>query len=171
MSFSPLFSLLLICPLITFPLFSPSLSNVIVVCFLDCKAVRIFAYSSTCKQSNKRSGTRLKPRARLGIAAKNTYFSLASLPLYGLLRIAHFARVSIARNRGHFAPVINCQRNLIFKMTDKNYRSQGKRRLDYQPLFGEMSPHSSPPRGGSKTGPGRRRKSSLGKAYPLRLFK
>ena len=33
----------------------------------------------------------------------------------------------IARNRGHFAPVINCQRNLIFKMADKNYRSQGKR--------------------------------------------
>ena len=33
----------------------------------------------------------------------------------------------IARNRGHFAPVINCQRNLIFKMTDKNDRSQGKR--------------------------------------------
>ena len=34
---------------------------------------------------------------------------------------------NIARNRGHFAPVINCQRNLIFKMTDKNDRSQGKR--------------------------------------------
>ena len=33
----------------------------------------------------------------------------------------------IARNRGHFAPVINCQRNLIFKMADKDYRSQGKR--------------------------------------------
>ena len=36
-------------------------------------------------------------------------------------------KIFIARNRGHFAPVINCQRNLIFKMTDKNYRSQGKR--------------------------------------------
>ena len=33
----------------------------------------------------------------------------------------------IARDRGHFAPVISCQRNLIFKMTDKNDRSQGKR--------------------------------------------
>ena len=33
----------------------------------------------------------------------------------------------IARNRGHFAPVINCQRNLIFKMADKNDRSQEKR--------------------------------------------
>ena len=28
---------------------------------------------------------------------------------------------------GHFTPVINCQRHLIFKMADKNYRSQGKR--------------------------------------------
>ena len=41
----------------------------------------------------------------------------------------------------------------------------GSPRLDYQPLFGKMSPHSSPERvslrGGSKTGPGRRRKSSL----------
>ena len=34
---------------------------------------------------------------------------------------------TIARNDGHFAPVINCQRNLISKMADKNGRSQGKR--------------------------------------------
>ena len=33
-------------------------------------------------------------------------------------------------------------------------------RLDYQPLFGKMNPHSFPERG-SKTGPRRRRKSSL----------
>ena len=33
----------------------------------------------------------------------------------------------IARNSGHFAPVNNCQRNLISKMADKNDRSQGKR--------------------------------------------
>ena len=35
--------------------------------------------------------------------------------------------IIIARNRGHFAPVINCQQNLIFKMADKSYRNQGKR--------------------------------------------
>ena len=35
--------------------------------------------------------------------------------------------MSIARNSGHFAPVINCQRNLISKMADKNDGSQGKR--------------------------------------------
>ena len=36
-------------------------------------------------------------------------------------------------------------------------------RLDYQPLFGKMSPHSSSLslRGGSKTGPGRWRKLNL----------
>ena len=33
----------------------------------------------------------------------------------------------IARNRGHFASVINCQRHLFFKMADKKNRSQGKR--------------------------------------------
>ena len=40
---------------------------------------------------------------------------------------------------------------------------QDATRLDYQPLFGKMSPHLSPSslRGGLKTGPGRRRKSSL----------
>ena len=35
--------------------------------------------------------------------------------------------IPIARNNGHFTPVINCQRHLIFKMADKNYRSRGKR--------------------------------------------
>ena len=30
------------------------------VSFIDCKTVRIFAYSSTREQPNKRSGTRLK---------------------------------------------------------------------------------------------------------------
>ena len=35
--------------------------------------------------------------------------------------------VIIARNRGHFTSVINCQRHLFFKMADKNNRSQGKR--------------------------------------------
>ena len=41
----------------------------------------------------------------------------------------HRCRIAkdIARNRGHFAPVINCQRNLISKMADNNDRSQGKR--------------------------------------------
>ena len=45
---------------------------------LNCKTVRIFAYSSTREQSNKRSRTRLKQRARLGRDSKNTCFSPAS---------------------------------------------------------------------------------------------
>ena len=33
---------------------------------IDCKTVHIFAYSSTCEQSNKRSGTRLKTESETG---------------------------------------------------------------------------------------------------------
>ena len=33
---------------------------------LDCKTVRIFAYSSTREQSNKRSATRLKTKSETG---------------------------------------------------------------------------------------------------------
>ena len=33
---------------------------------------------------------------------------------------------SIARNCGHFAPVINCQRHLILKMAEKSQRSGGR---------------------------------------------
>ena len=39
---------------------------------IHCKTVRIFAYSSTREQSNKRSGTRLKTRERLERDVKNT---------------------------------------------------------------------------------------------------
>ena len=34
--------------------------------YLECKTVRIFAYSSTREQSNKRSGTRLKTESETG---------------------------------------------------------------------------------------------------------
>ena len=70
-SFSPLFSLLLICPLITFPLFSPSLSNVIVVCLLDCKQslfLRIRERPSSQKVWNEAEAE------RLGIDATDTFF-------------------------------------------------------------------------------------------------
>ena len=42
-------------------------------------------------------------------------------------------------------------------------------RLDYQPLFGKMSPHSSP-EGRIKTGPGRRWKSSLPDPFVSTIF-
>ena len=38
----------------------------------DCETVRIFAYSRTLEQSNKRSGTRLKTESETGGDAKNT---------------------------------------------------------------------------------------------------
>ena len=45
------------------------------VCVLDCKTLRIFAYSSTREQSNERSGTRLKTESETG----ERRFSLAFL--------------------------------------------------------------------------------------------
>ena len=55
--------------------------------------------------------------SRVQITERNIYKELLKKETYGI----------IARNRGHIVPVINCQRNLIFKMADKDYRSQGKR--------------------------------------------
>ena len=47
------------------------------VCVLDCKTLRIFAYSSTREQSNERSGTRLKTESETG----ERRFSLARFAL------------------------------------------------------------------------------------------
>jgi len=45
---------------------------------IDCKTVRIFAYSSTREQSNKRSGTRLKTERDWGETLKVRHFSFES---------------------------------------------------------------------------------------------
>ena len=47
---------------------------------LDCKTVRISAYSSTLEQSNKRSGKRLKRESETG--ERRFFFSLASHALW-----------------------------------------------------------------------------------------
>ena len=47
--------------------------------YLDCKTVRIFAYSSTREQLNKRSGTRLKTEGVWGSRASRTQDSYATL--------------------------------------------------------------------------------------------
>ena len=52
--------------------------------FIDCKTVRIFAYSSTRQQSNKRCGTRLKTESE-------------TTP-YGRVRHARFARIRLLRH-------------------------------------------------------------------------
>ena len=54
------------------------------IAWLDCKAVRIFAYSSTREQSNKRCGTRLKTESE-------------TTP-YGRVRLARFARIRLLRH-------------------------------------------------------------------------
>ena len=53
---------------------------------LDCKTVRIFAYSSTREQSNKRSGTRLKTESETGERR------------YGRVRLARFACIRLLRH-------------------------------------------------------------------------
>ena len=50
---------------------------------LDCKTVRIFSYSSTREQSNKRSGTRLKTESE------------TEKRRYGRVRLARFARKTL----------------------------------------------------------------------------
>ena len=52
----------------------------------DCKTARIFAYSSTREQSNKRSGTRLKTESETGERRYGPY---------GGVRLASFARVRL----------------------------------------------------------------------------
>ena len=58
---------------------------------LDCKTVRIFAFSSTREQSNKRSGMRLKTESETGERRS------PHTP-YGRVRLARFARVRFLRH-------------------------------------------------------------------------
>ena len=51
---------------------------------VDCKTVRIFAFSSTREQSNKRCGTRLKTESETGES--------------GRVRLARFARIRLLRH-------------------------------------------------------------------------
>ena len=67
---------------------------------------------------------------------------------------SHHTRSHALRKQLSYLSLIQCSTPLFSQIRFP--------RLDYQPLFGKMSPHSSPIflRGGSKTGPGRRRQSS-----------
>ena len=49
---------------------------------VDCKTIRIFAYSSTREQSNKRSGTRVKTESETG--KRLVHFVLVKLLLHPL---------------------------------------------------------------------------------------
>ena len=53
---------------------------------VDCKTVCIFAYSSTCEQSNKRSGTRLKMESETGVDFLSPHM------LCRHVRLVHFAQ-------------------------------------------------------------------------------
>jgi len=68
---------------------------------LDCKTVRIFAYSSTREQSNKRSGTRLKTESE------------THTPV-GRVRLARFARVRLLRHALPISLLILKKKNRLF---------------------------------------------------------
>ena len=59
---------------------------------VDYKTVRIFAYSSTHEQSNKRSGTRLKTESE---TRERRFFFLSPHMPYGRVRLARFARIRL----------------------------------------------------------------------------
>ena len=59
-----------------------------VLFYLDCKTVRIFAYSSTREQSNKRSGMRLKTESENGERRSHTPYGRVRLARVRLLRHA-----------------------------------------------------------------------------------
>ena len=59
---------------------------------LDCKTVRIFAYSSTHEQSNKRCGTRLKTESESGESPHRPY---------GRVRLARFMHARLLRHALH----------------------------------------------------------------------
>ena len=61
---------------------------------VDCKTFRIFAYSSTREQSNKRCGTRLKTESETG----ERLFSPSPHTPYGRVRLARFARIRVLRH-------------------------------------------------------------------------
>ena len=63
-----------------------SSSRVVLTNSMDCKTVRIFAYSSSREQLNKRSGTRVKTESKTGERR------------YGRERLARFARIRLLRH-------------------------------------------------------------------------
>ena len=72
---------------------------------VDCKTVRIFVYSSTCEQLNKRSGksgTSLKTESETGERRRETVFFLSPHTPVGCVRLARFAH---ARLLGHALPI------------------------------------------------------------------
>ena len=61
-------------------------TRVVLTNSIDCKTVRIFAYSNSREQLNKRSGTRVKTESKTGERR------------YGRERLARFARIRLLRH-------------------------------------------------------------------------
>ena len=81
---------------------------------LDCKTVRIFAYSSTREQSNKISGTRLKTETQPGEDWGEALFSRASHALRTCKARALHARKTLTPNFTDFLTDFEKKKNRLF---------------------------------------------------------
>ena len=79
---------------------------------IDCKTVRIFAYSSMHEQSNKRSGTRLKTERETG---KRRFLS-PHTP-HGRVTIARFVRVRLSRHALPISLLILRKKPIVLQST------------------------------------------------------
>ena len=77
----------------------------VAVWIVDCKTVRIFAYSSTREQSNKRSGTSLKTERETGETPHTSYTCV---------RLARFAHVRLLPHALQISLLILRKKNRLF---------------------------------------------------------
>ena len=91
-----------------------SLKDTHIADYIDCKTVRIFAYSSTREQSNKRSRTRLKTETETG----ERRFSLSPHTPVGRVRLACFARVRLSRHALPISLLILRKKPTVLQSTD-----------------------------------------------------
>ena len=77
----------------------------VAVWIVDCKTVRIFAYSSTREQSNKRSGTSLKTERETGETPHTSY---------GCARLARVGHVRLLRHAFQISLLILRKKTRLF---------------------------------------------------------
>ena len=127
----------------------------------DLNYTRVPQFSCTQQNSSRRiiRGRTLKTSILKRGGVYNRIKILKSFVLFTKIQFfflffSHHTRSHALRKQLSYLSLIQCS-------TPQFYPTRLPR-LDYQPLFGKMSTHSSPIflRGGSKTGPGRRRQSS-----------
>ena len=109
---------------------------------LDCKTVHIFAYSSTCKQSNKRSGKRLKMESETGERSYSFSPRLALgnvwLMSFSSVRLLRHALLILRKKQQFTVLQSNLKWNAHLKMKKRNKTYIFSRRARHiNPCLGE----------------------------------